>query len=171
VRTTIVRIGAGAAIATALLLALVLAFPGRRATFAAGYALVLGALAVVALVASLRSLLPAPWERSPFERRRDEPAGPPAIDELERIDRLVVLGCSNAFDLHYRLRPLLRDLTSERLHAAHGAELERDSELAAQLLGDELWSVVRPDRELGRRHGPGLGTADLRRIVERLEAL
>jgi hypothetical protein len=157
--------------ATALLLVLVLAFPGRRGVFIGVYELTLGAIALIALVSAFGPLRPQPWQRSAFERRPEQPERSPAVGELDRIDRLVVLGCSNAFDLHFRLRPLLRDLARERLHASHGVELDREPERARPLLGDDLWEVVRPEREVGRRDGPGLPQASLAQLVGRLEAL
>jgi hypothetical protein len=165
------RVGAAVFFATAVLLALVLGFPGSRRAFVGAYELVLGGVGLVVLVASFQRLRPRPWERSPFERRPEKPERPLAAGELERIDRLVVLGSSNAFDLHFRLRPLLRDLARERLYASYGVELDRNPERAQPLLGDELWELVRPDREVGRRDGPGLGPERLERLVGKLEAL
>jgi hypothetical protein len=171
VRRVAVRVAGTLFFATALLLVLVLAFPGNRGGFVSAYELALGAIAVGVLVASFRTLQPEPWQRSPFERRSEKRESPPAAGELERIDRLVVLGCGNAFDLHYRLRPLLRDLARERLHAGHGVELDREPERARPLLGDELWELVRADRELGRRSGPGVPQPALEGFVDTLEAL
>jgi hypothetical protein len=172
VKTIVVRVAAGAFLATGILLALMLAFPGRRGSFVGVYELVLGAMAVAAIVASLRALEPKGWDaRSPFDHRGRKPTPPEPIAELERIDRLLVLGSSNSFDVHYRLRPLLRGLASERLHARHGVELDRDPEQARSLLGDELWDVVRPDRELDQRSGPGLPLPDVERLVTTLEEL
>jgi hypothetical protein len=170
-RHVAIRIAAAIFFVTLLLLGLVLAFPGKRSVFVGIYELVLGGLAVAVLVGSFRALRAQRWERSPFERRPEKPERAPAIGELERFDRLVVLGCGNAFDFHFRLRPLLRDLARERLHTAHGIELDREPERAEPLLGDELWELVRPDRELGRRSGPGVPPVVLGRVVERLEAL
>jgi hypothetical protein len=166
-----IRVVGAVFFASALLLALVLAFPGNSGVFVGVYELVLGGIGLAVLVAAFRPLRPQPWERSPFDRRPERPERPSAVGELERIDRLVVLGCANAFDLHFRLRPLLRDLARERLHAGHGVELDRHPERARPLLGEELWEVVRPEREIGRRSGPGLPPAALAQLVERLEAL
>ena len=109
--------------------------------------------------------------RSPFERAREKPGRPQAIAELDRIDRLVVLGAANEFDLHYRLRPLLRQIAGERLYGRYGLELDRDPERARALLGDGLWELVRSEREVGRRSGPGLPAADLAEHVALLEQL
>jgi hypothetical protein len=171
VRGRVVRVGAGVAFATAILLVLVAAIPSRRTLFVGIYVLFLGAVAVGALVGSFRTLEPEAWQRSPFERDPEKPERPPPLAELERIDRLVVLGAANEFDLHYRLRPLLRQLAGDRLYGRHGVELDRHPERARQLLGDELWELVRPEREVGRRTGPGLPPAELAGYVDRLERL
>lgn len=170
-RGMLLRVGATVASATLILAVLVVAIPSRRGLFAAIYVLFLGAIAAGTLVGSFRTLDPEPWARSPFERNPEKPEQPPPIVELDRIDRLVVLGAANEFDLHYRLRPLLRQLAGDRLYGHYGVELDRDRERARQLLGDELWQVVSPEREVGRRTGPGLPPAELAAHVERLEAL
>ena len=170
-RGTAIRIVIGASLVTALLLVLAVAVPGKRTVFIGVYLLVVGAFIVTALVRSIRTLRRGAWERSAFDRRPEEPEQAPPIDELARIDRLVVLGRANAFDLHYRLRPLLRDLAADRLSAGHNVSLDGQPERAQQLLGEELWELVRADREVGRRSGPGVEPAVLTVFIERLEAL
>jgi hypothetical protein len=171
VKGTAIRLGAAVAAATTVLLVLVVAVPSRRALFAGIYVLLLGAIAVGKLVGSFRTLAPEPWVRSPFEREPEKAEQPPPIAELERIDRLVVLGAANEFDLHYRLRPLLRQVAGDRLYGRYGVDLDRDPDRARQLLGAEFWELVSAEREVGRRTGPGLPTAELAAHVERLEAL
>lgn len=168
---TAIRVATAVALATAILAVLVVAIPSRRSLFVGIYMLFLGAIAVGALVGSFRTLEPEAWARSPFERDPEKPARPPPIAELERIDRLVVLGAANEFDLHYRLRPLLRQLAGDRLYGHYGVELDGDPNRARQLLGDGLWELVSADREVGRRTGPGLPPAQLAEHVERLEGL
>jgi hypothetical protein len=172
VRTVAIRVGAGAALATALVVALAAAFPGQRWNLVAGYELVIGAMALAAIAAALRGFRPRGWEaRTPFDGRRDRERQPEALAELERIDRLLVLGATNAFDAHHRVRPFYRELAVERLHAHHGVDLDREPERARELLGDDLWEFVRGDRELGRRYGPGLPIDDAARLADALEAL
>jgi hypothetical protein len=171
VKGTLLRISVGVVLLTAVLLALVVAVPSKRALFVGIYELVLGAIAVSALVSSFRTLEPKAWLRSPFERDPAKPEDPPPIAELDRFDRLVVLGTGNEFDLHYRLRPLLRQLAADRLYARHGIELDGDPDRAQELLGDELAALVSPDRKLGRRTATGIDAAELARDVDRLERL
>jgi hypothetical protein len=168
-RGTLIRVGAMVMLATVVLLALVVAIPSRRTLFGAVYVLLLGVIAVGKLVGSFRTL--EPWGRSPFGREQEKPEQPSPIAELERIDRLVVLGAANEFDLHYRLRPLLRQLAGDRLYGRHGVELDEDPQRSRQLLGDQLWELVSADRQVGRRTGPGLASQDLAAHVDRLERL
>ncbi len=167
----LVRIGAAVLVATAILLTLVVLVPSRRSLFVGVYELVLAAIAVGNLLGSFRTFEPQAWMRSPFERDAEKPEQPQPIAELDRIDRRVVLGAANEFDLHYRLRPLLRQVAAERLYGLHGVDLDRDPERARPLLGDQLWELLRPDREVGRRSGPGLPAAELARHVAQLEQL
>jgi hypothetical protein len=169
VKGTLLRISVGVVLLTAVLLALVVAVPSKRALFVGIYELVLAAIAVSALISSFRTLEPRAWLRSPFERDPAKPEEPPPIAELDRFDRLVVLGTGNEFDLHYRLRPLLRQLAADRLYARHGIDLDRDPERAQPLLGDELAALVSPDRKLGRRSAAGIDPTELARDVDRLE--
>jgi len=57
------------------------------------------------------------------------------------------------------------------LSASHGVSLDGQTEQAQLLLGEELWELVRADREVGRRSGPGVAAAALTGFVERLEEL
>jgi hypothetical protein len=170
-RQTALRLALGVLFLTLLLVGLVVTIPGRRGVFVGLYELAVGAVVVWALVRRLRSLDAEPDARSPFERRPEDVEEPAATADLDRIDRLVVLGAASSFDFHYRLRPLLRELASAKLHADHGIELDHEPERARRLLGDEVWRLVRRDRELENRAGPGLPPADLERLVTRLEAL
>ena len=90
--------------------------------------------------------------------------------QLERGERAVTLGIGNAFELHARLRPLLRDAAAARLAARRGIYLDSPAGRAA--LGEEAWELLRPDRELpDDRFASGVDEAALRRIVATLEEL
>ena len=170
-RGAFIRIGLGVALLTTLLLVLVVVVPSRRTLLIEVYELVLGAIGVATLVSSFRTLEPKAWLRSPFERGPEKPEPTPVIPELDRIDRLVVLGTGNEFDLHYRLRPVLRQIAADRLYARDGIDLDREPERARARLGDELWALLDPERKLGRRVAVGIDPAELTRDVERLERL
>jgi len=171
VRAVVLRLAASVGLATAVLLGLVLALPGQRALFVGIYELTLGAIGILAILGSLRAKQPRALELSPFERAPQRPPRAEQVAELERLDRVLVMASTSAFDVHHRLRPLVRGLAAERLHAHHGVDLEREPERAKALAGDELWELLRPDRELGRRSGPGLPMPATSRVVDELEAL
>jgi hypothetical protein len=96
-------------------------------------------------------------------------AQPPSLLHLERLSRLAT---ATAADVHFRLRPLLRELAAARLQLQWGIELDRDADEARRLLGEDLYAVVRPDREPPvDRFGPGMPVEQLAAFVRRLESM
>jgi hypothetical protein len=158
-------LGAGAILL--LVAPLVLAGPRAR-TVAIGIALVVGgAVALLVLGERTRAAfgLTMPSELELALRDEREPAS--RVPELEKLEREVYLGSARAFDLHYRLRPILREIAETRL-ATRGIGAAG----APSALGEELWEIVRPDREPPRRrHAPGIPVEELERAVVRLENL
>ncbi|HET6793343.1 MAG TPA: hypothetical protein VFH45_02805 [Acidimicrobiales bacterium] len=111
------------------------------------------------------------FEAAVAGRGRHGPERPAALEELERLVTFAV-GRSGASDLHFRLRPLLRDMAARRLRTAHGVDLDADPEKARALLGDDLFDLVRADRPPpADRLGPGLEVDTMAGVVERLERL
>lgn len=142
--------------------------PGRLELELDVYLLALGSLALVNVVILIREShpleRPVPEIARALEREEDEPQ---RLPELQRVERELTLATGTAFDLHTRLRPLAREIATARL-AARGRRLEE----SAEELGEELWALVRPDRPVpGDRHGAGFSVDQVRRVVERLEAL
>jgi hypothetical protein len=131
------------------------------------FILVVCGIALVDVVLLLRSAYP-PEEVSAIVAALDrEPEAPRRPVQLERLERELTMASATAFDLHARLRPQLREIATMRL-AVRGVRLED----AEDLLGAELWDLVRPDRELpSDRHAEGISPTALRRTVEELEAL
>jgi hypothetical protein len=99
-------------------------------------------------------------------RRRVESTRPP---ELVRVEREIMLGTASAAHLHRRLAPLLRECASLRLAARHGVLLERDPDAARELLGDDAWELLRPDRPAPA--DPVAPGASLRRVRDAVEAV
>lgn len=123
--------------------------------------LVAGALVLVALVPRVR-------DRARGRRVRRQAARPAA---LERIEWVVQSSRQTAGDVHVRVRPLLREIAAPLL-SRRGVRLDAEPERARALLGDELWEVVRPDRQRPQeRRARGLELAELERLVRRLERL
>ena len=131
-----------AAVATVALAGALLLRPGYRALALDAYVLAIGGLLLLGLVNATRTALPPP-ERSRLdpERRRRAPAEPP-LPELERVEREVALASSTAFDVHYRLRPLLREVAAHRLTARRGIDLDRTPAAAREALGEDAFACA-----------------------------
>lgn len=160
-----------AGLATAALFIARALAPGRRELELDIYALTLGGLAVLCAVTWLRRSLP-PAGDSSLQRALERPR--PVrnqLPELARLERELYIGAAQAFDLHYRVRPVLREIALARL-AERGLRLDNGDEAVREALGDEVWELVRPDREPPLdRHGGGIGFGGLERLVARLEGL
>jgi hypothetical protein len=145
--------------------------PGRFALELDVYILVVGGLALFQVVTATRDAYPRAARSALAEALAREPPGPLRPLELERLERELTLAASTAFDLHYRLRPTLREIAGERL-ANRGLRLDGGGAEVEEALGEELWELVRPDREPPvRRFASGISPQGARRVIERLEAL
>lgn len=115
----------------------------------------------------------APSGPSPFEEALTRHvARPESLAELHRLEREVQLGAASAFDLHYRLVPVLRDVARGLLATRRGIDLDRRPTVARETLGDAAWELVRPDREPpADRLAAGPGLAPIGRAVDALETL
>lgn len=134
----------------------------------------MGLVGARVVVATLPTLSMAP-RRDRFERAtaaRPVP-DPPARPSLVRAGRLVTLAGGTVGDLHFRVRPELRDVARARL-ADHGIDLDDPAEAdeAARRCGPVLWDIVRPDRPVPDDRGrSALHPADLPELIAHLEAL
>jgi hypothetical protein len=137
-----------------------------------GYVLFVGGLLLLALVEATRQA-GGPDEGSQYERAlRRRPRRPLRPPELARIEREVALAAGSAFDLHFRLRPLLREVARHRLSRRRGLELDAGAPETRALLGEELWELARPDRPPpDDRLGPGLPLSRLRAALNALERI
>jgi hypothetical protein len=145
--------------------------PGRQAIELDVYVLALGVLALPAMISWLRRIVPP--EGSSRLAEALEPRAPelPRIPELDRLERELSMSASREYDLHYRLRPVVREIALDRLER-RGLSLDSGSAAVRELLGERLWNLVRPDRKPpGDRQAPGPGQAELRQTVEALERL
>lgn len=171
-RRLAVSLGAVAIGVGIILVGLLVSSPLPRARLLDGYLLFVGGLVMVGLVQATRAA-GGHVEVSPYElalRRRGPRTGRPP--ELERLEREVALAASSSFYLHFRLRPILREIAAHRLEAGRGADLDAGSPETRAALGEELWEIVRPDRKPpDDRLAPGLPLPRLRAAVEMLEQL
>lgn len=157
------------ALPTIALVAVALMAPGRAEVALRIYALLLSATLIVLLLLALRRAYP---DETPL--REPGPAAPSrsAPPSLARIEHEVALGVAGSFDLHYRLVPRLRSVAAGLLDARRNLSLTASPDRARALLGDEAWVLVRPDRATPPdRLGPGIAQAELRRVVDALEAI
>jgi hypothetical protein len=159
--------------AVGALVAVVVAFVDvPRTRVLDGYVLFLGSLLLLGLVRATR-LAGETGERSVYElalrRRERPPARPP---ELAKLEREVSLATGTSFDVHYRLRPVLREVAAHRLSTRRGLALDGGSPEVPALLGPELWELVRPDREPpADRFARGLPLGRIELVVRRLETI
>jgi hypothetical protein len=148
---------------------LVLVFlPGRRELAVDLFLLLVAAAAIFALVRALSATAP----RAPAEPPARAPRATQRFAELERTERAVLLSASTAFDVHYRLRPILREVAAQRLATRRGLSLDDDPDAARAVVGDATWELVDPEREPPElRFDPGITAPLLREVVESLERI
>ena len=92
--------------------------------------------------------------------------------ELARVERALELGIFSELNAQRNVLPLLRTAAAARLAAKHGVELERRPEVARELLGEDVWDLIRPDRPEPRdRHARGIPRPRLAAAIARVESL
>jgi hypothetical protein len=144
--------------------------PGGNALILDLYLLYLGGITLLALVRMTRVAQPGS-AASPFERalraNRGRAQRPP---ELVRLERQLALAATTVFDVHYRLRPVVREIASQRLWAKHAVDLENEPKRAESLLPAKTWELVRPDRPPPTdRFARGPGFPGIEAVVIELE--
>ena len=145
--------------------------PGRRELELDVFVLVLGGLGLAVLAAELGRLAPTAGESLVEQALEPEPPEERPIADLLRLERELSMASARQFDLHYRLRPVLRDVAAARLEQ-RGIDLDSGRPVVQELLGDELFELTAPDREPPKnRLAPGPGVEGLDRTISRLERL
>jgi hypothetical protein len=161
-------------LAVPLVIALVAAHmisPGRRSLELDIFVLALGVLGLLVLAAELHRLAPSAEGSLVEEALEPEPVEERPIADLHRLERELSMASAREFDLHYRLRPVLRDVAAARLEQ-RGLALDSGRPVVRELLGDELFELTAPDREPPEnRLAPGPGIEGLDRTITRLERL
>ncbi len=152
------------AAATVAFAIVVLTLPGDRDIAVRIYAIAIGALLMTAVVSSLGSQLPR-RRKSDLTRALDEKRPEPErIADLRRMEREVTLAVGNAYDLHTKLVPHLRDIATARL--------ERTGRRPAPETLGRWWELLRPDRPPPEeRFARGISEAELRALVADLKEL
>jgi len=155
-----------AAVGAVPLIITVIVLPGDRSRALDVYVLYLGAvlLFVLARVTSGRG-----GRRKPIPPKKEKPPDN-RVPELVRIEREVVLATGSGFDRQMRIGPLMRDIARHKLWTRRGIDLDEQPERAQELLGAEVWGLLRAGRpDPNSRYAPGAEIAELRRILERIE--
>jgi hypothetical protein len=151
-------------IATGLCAYIAFGVPAERTLALRIYLLFLGALLMLVVVSAVNAAAPR-VRRSDLTAALDErpaPAGP--VSQLVKIEREVTLSIGNAYDLHTRLLPHLREIAFARLE-------RRGQRPGPDTLG-RWWELLRPDRpEPSERFASGIPEHDLRELVTDLEAI
>jgi len=148
------------------------AAPGRREL--AVHLFLLAVLAIALLAALVAIGVAVPSRASAFDRtfRHLAPSGGEAPAALLKVQREVTMARETAFDVHYRLRSLLRPIAGGLLLARFGIDLDRSPERARETVGAEAWELLRPDRSPpADRAAPGITVDQLDRVVSELEEL
>jgi len=159
-----------AGIATLGLAVALAARPVSPREIVAGYVLAIAAIELLHLTRVAHG--EDAWLRSPSEiehalAARRETRVRPA--ELIRMEREITLGSASAEHLQTRLVPLLREAAAARL-ALHDVDLERSPGRARELLGDDVWEIVRPDRPAPTdRNAPGLPVRRVAAVIDAIE--
>jgi hypothetical protein len=147
--------------------------PGRQHVALDVFVLFVGALGLAAAVRATHGASPDVHEPSLVDEL-DDPLDilPQRPAELERLEREVYLSLGSSFYLHHRLRPLLREIASNRLLLRHGIDPDRRPDEAAKIVGPQAWEWLRPDRQEPRdRWAPGPPMAELSSVVAALERI
>jgi hypothetical protein len=160
-----------AVVAVIALVAARMISPGRRELELDVFVLVLGGLGLLVLAAELGRLAPTAEKSFVEQALEPEPPEERPIAGLFRLERELSMASARQFDLHYRLRPVLRDVAVARLEQ-RGIDLDSGRPVVQELLGDELFELTAPDREPPKnRLAPGPGVEGLDRTISRLERL
>jgi hypothetical protein len=129
-------------------------------------------LVAVAVLHRLRAANPSGRSAYAAAMSRRPTTIEPRPREFDALERAVELAPTKAADLHYRLRPVIRDVTMHRLLRAYGIDLDSDPEHARLVLGDQLFDLVRGDRPPpDDRWGPGIPLTSMDELVRRMEQL
>jgi hypothetical protein len=142
-------------------------------------------VAVVALVAIVGAIVAQPFllrelahvkasaAIQPYAHVRDELTARSFRGPSFAHTRDLLLLSSNAYDLHFRFRPVLIDVVSDLLALRLRVDFHEQPEQARALIGPDLWDIVRPDRPLptGGFSDPGLDAPHLERLIDDLERM
>ena len=135
------------------------------------YLLYAGALVALAAARISRLAFPPPRGTVPTVLA-PRPARYVHPESLSVMEDDVALAQAGEFDVHYRLRPQLREIAGAGLAMQSGIDLDREPERAREKLSPETWELVRPDRPRPEGTGTtGIDTASLTAVVDEMERI
>jgi hypothetical protein len=135
------------------------------------YLVFAGALVALAAARVARQAFPSPRGTVPTVLA-PRPARYVHPESLSVTADDVALARADEFDLHFRLRPRLRDIVSAGLAMQAGIDIDREPERARAMLSRETWELVRPGRPRPESVGAaGIGSASLDTVVGELERI
>jgi hypothetical protein len=135
------------------------------------YLLYAGGLVALAAARMSRLAFPSPRGTVPavLSPRPPQYVHPESLSTMADDVALAQVG---EFDVHFRLRPQLRDIAAAGLAMQSGIDLDRQPERARERLSPETWELVRPDRPRPERTGEsGISSVSLSAVVTELETL
>jgi hypothetical protein len=145
--------------------------PGRKELELDVFILVLGGLGLMVLASELRRLAPEAKGSLVEEALEPEPVEERPIADLLRLERELSMAAARQFDLHFRLRPILRDIATARLEQ-RALDIDSGRPQVKELLGDELYELTTAERDPpANRLAPGPGVEGLDRTIGILERL
>lgn len=158
----------GLAVSVALGIA-AFASPGLRTILLDAWLLALGGVLLLALVRTTLLQAPAVEGSELDDALAAMRTTRPDSGEVG-LERDLELSTLNAFHLHLRLRPLLREIAAHRLMKRYGIDLDAEPGRAQELVGASAWELVRPDRPPPTdRLAPGPPLSQLREAIANLE--
>ena len=141
-----------------------LQLPAQRAIAVHVYLLFLGALLMLVVVSAVSTAAPRARQSGLAAALDARPVRSGPVPQLAKVEREVTLAIGNAYDLHTRLLPHLREIAAARLE-------RRGLRPGPDTLG-RWWELLRPDRpEPNERFAPGIPINDLRELVADLETI
>ena len=135
------------------------------------YLVYVGALVALAAARIATRAFPAPRRTVPSmlirtQRRYSRP------ESLAAMEEVVALAQADEFDVHFRLRPVLTEITAAGLASRAGIDLPHEPQRAEARLSPATWELVRPDRPRPESAGArGIKTGSLQEIVTELERI
>jgi hypothetical protein len=91
------------------------------------------------------------------------------IPGLRAVDHTLRMALGSSFGVEFMLKPLLRELATWRLLRNRGIDIDATPDVARNLVGEPLWSLIEPGEPVRDYSAPGIPLADVRTSIEQLE--